>query len=271
MTGTSPLGSVDKALRAMQRLGDAGAGGLGLTELARDLGLNKASLHRTLLALRHRGFVEQDENSNYRLGPAFLAVADSFMRDESLRSLLHDALAQFSTLINETCHMGVLTGEQIVYIEKVESQRATRIWSEIGWRNPAVTTALGRAILSQKFVDFSSFSAAFPSGVPRRTSYTRRSMRAVWQELLDARKRGYAKEEQENELGITCVGIAILRGQNVIAALSITAPSDRMDAKRMAMLIRKLRDHLASRLPPGLVLQKPLPDDVARPRRKAGT
>ena len=269
MIGTSPLGSVDKALRALQRLGDAGAGGLALTRLAGDLGLNKASLHRTLAALRHRGFVEQDQNGNYRLGPAILAIADSHLRDESLRSLMHNGLADLCLKTGETCHMGVLTGEQVVYIDKVEPQRAIRIWSEIGWRNPALTTALGRAIICQKFVDYESFAASFPNAVPKRTPHTRNSLRAVWQELVDARKRGFAKEEQENELGITCMGLALLRGPNVVAAFSITAPSERMDLKRMSVLARKLRECIEPGLPPGLSLQKAALAPQARPVRRA--
>lgn len=69
------IGSVDKALLALQRLGEVGAEGRALNRLAADLGLNKASLHHTLSVLRHRGFVEQDRNGNYRLGPAALSLA----------------------------------------------------------------------------------------------------------------------------------------------------------------------------------------------------
>lgn len=258
MAGTSPLGSVDKALRTLQRLGDAGAGGLALTKLAAELGLNKSSIHRTLAALRHRGFVEQDRNGNYRLGPSLLAIADSHLRDESLRSLMHDALAALSAKAGETCHLGVLTGEQVVYIDKVEPQRAIRIWSEIGWRNPALTTALGRAILSQKYVDFESFAAAFPGPVPRRSPHTRVSLKMVWQELLEARRRGFAREEQENEPGVTCIAMAILRGTQPVAAISITAPVERMDARRQAALARMLGECIGTALPPGLSLQRPI-------------
>jgi DNA-binding IclR family transcriptional regulator len=271
MIRTSPLGSVDKALRALQRLGDAGADGRALTKLAADLGLNKASLHRTLAALRHRGFVEQDQNGNYRLGPAILAIADSHLRDESLRSLMHGALAELCARTGETYHMGVLTGEQVAYIDKVEPQRAIRIWSEIGWRNPALTTALGRAIMSQKFVDYESFAASFPNAVPKRTPHTRASLRAVWQELADARKRGFSKEEQENELGIACMGVALLRGPNVIGAFSITAPAERMDVKRMMVLAKKLRKCIEPSLPPGLSLQRAAIGSLHKPAYKVAS
>jgi len=73
-----------------------------------DLGLNKASLHHTLSVLRHRGFVEQDRNGNYRLGPAALSLADSYLHDDSFCHV-HAALKQLSISINEICHLGILT------------------------------------------------------------------------------------------------------------------------------------------------------------------
>jgi DNA-binding IclR family transcriptional regulator len=258
MTGISVLGSVDKALRALQRLGEAGADGLALTRLAADLHLNKASLHRTLSTLKHRGFVEQDSRGNYRLGTAILALADSYLRDESLRRIFHDGLSELCTRIGETCHLGVLLGEQIVYIDKVEPLRAVRIWSEIGWRKPAVSTALGRAILSQKFVDFGSFSTSFPTPIAKRSDHTSDSLRAVWQELLNTRKCGYAFEEQESEPGITCLAVALLRGTDPLAAISVTVPSYRMDIKRAVSISRTLYDTIERHLPPGLTLQKPI-------------
>ncbi len=62
------IGSVDKALLVLQRLGEFGPDGRPLSRLASDLGLNKGSLHHTLSVLRYRGFVEQDSKGNYRLG-----------------------------------------------------------------------------------------------------------------------------------------------------------------------------------------------------------
>src|SRR6185312_385361 len=242
MVSRSPLGSVDKALRALQRLGETGADGSALSRLAGELGLNKASLHRTLSALRHRGFVEQDSGGNYRLGTAILALADSYLRDESLRRIFHEGLSELCTRINETCHLGVLLGEQIMYIDKVEPQRAIRIWSEIGWRNPAVCTALGRAMLCQKFIDFESFAARFPSPIVKRTASTRSSLHAVWQELMEARKRGFAMEVEENEPGVTCIATALLRGTDVIAAISVTTPAERMDEKRAVLVTRILSE-----------------------------
>lgn len=252
-----PLGSVDKALRALQRLGEVGADGLPLTRFAGDLGLNKASLHRTLSALRRRGFVEQDADGNYRLGHAILTLADSYRHDGSLRQIFHEGLADLCARIGETCHLGVLIGEQIVYIDKVEPMRAVRIWSEIGWRNPAVSTALGRAILCWNVADFESFSSRISGPIAKRTPHTRTTLRAVWRELQESRRRGFALDEEEHEAGIACVAVALLRGAEAVAAISITTPAGRMESRRVPAMIRALRDCIGPRLPPDMSLQEP--------------
>lgn len=258
MDERSPLGSVDKALMALQRLGDAGSEGLPLSRLAADLGLHKASLHRTLSALRHRDFVEQNEATGaYRLGPNILALADSYLRDGSLRGMLHGPLRTLSATVSELCHLGTLSGGEIVYVDKVEPQRAIRVWSEIGRRSPALTTALGRAILSQSFADFESFAASFPDEIPARTPFTRRTAIELWEELDAARARGFAKEEQENEAGITCIAVAIKRGSIATAAISVTALHERMGPDRMTTLADTLRKTVQLFLPPGLTLQQP--------------
>ena len=260
------LGSVDKALLALERLGEAGAAGCALARLAAELGLNKSSLHHTLSALRHHGFVEQDNSGNYRLGHGILALADSYLRDESLRSLIHEGISTLCLRINEICHLGMLIGEDIVYIDKIIPNGAINTWSTVGWRNPALTTALGRAIISQKYVDFQSFCEQFPTPIVSRTSHTRSTLNAVWQELMAARERGFAREEQEYILGTSCIAVAILRGPKAIGAISMTGPSGRMDASREQFLVGVLHECIGPHLPPGLTLQRPLKGSPRRTR-----
>src|SRR5882757_3814987 len=143
------IGSVDKALLVLQRLGVIETEGRALSRLAGDLGLNKASLHHTLSVLRHRGFVEQDGKGNYRLGQASLALAASYLDDDSLW-LMQGPLKALSLKIDESCHLGTLVGEDIAYIHKVLPETRLNAWSTVGFRNPALTTALGRAIACQQ-------------------------------------------------------------------------------------------------------------------------
>jgi DNA-binding IclR family transcriptional regulator len=256
MTTQRLIGSVDKALLALQRLGELGPEGAPLSRLAADLAMNKASLHHTLLALRHRGFVEQDGKGNYRLGQSALSLADSYLHDDSF-SQMHGALKQLSLAINEICHLGILVGEDIVYVHKVVPRTSINTWSTVGFRNPALTTALGRAILCQKYLDFDSLSRAFPTAIFERTRHTKTALAEIWLELVEARKRGFAREINEYVLGTSCLGVAVLRGHKPIAAISLTGPTERLEGKNEKALVAELRKYVTPRLPAGLSLQLP--------------
>ena len=254
----SPLGSVDKALLALERLAAAGPHGTPLGTLATDLGLNKTSLHRTLAALRYRGYAEQDPaTGSYRLGPAATALGNVFLGEEHLPALLTPALTAVCEASGELIHLGVLSGPEIVYLDKVEPARAVRVWSAIGRRRPAATTALGRALLAFRATDRSAmgwYTAAAGDASPVTDD-------ALWATLGATRERGYATETEENEPGISCLAVPLLRAGQAVAALSVTAPADRMDASRHVELARTIDTVARPLLPASLSL----PADLANP------
>ena len=251
------IGSVDKALLVLQRLGEVGTDGRALSRLAEDLGLNKASLHHTLSVLRHRGFVEQDGKGNYRLGKSSLSLAASYLNDETLWQM-QGALKMLSLRIDESCHLGALVGEDIAYIHKVLPESRINSWSTVGFRNPALTTALGRAIACQQFLDYESFAAAFPTPIARRTRYSLTSHKDMWLDLVEARRRGFAREINEYAIGIGCLAVAVMRGHKPIAAISIAGPTERLDRQYEQSLLQALHECVAPNLPPGLTLQTAL-------------
>ncbi|WP_251153184.1 IclR family transcriptional regulator [Cellulosimicrobium sp. Marseille-Q4280] len=241
-TAASPLGSVDKALAALEALAAAGPSGLALGTLALGLGLNKTSLHRTLAALRHRGYAEQDESTgSYRLGPAATALATVYLGEENLPALLHPALVAVCQSTDELVHLGTLAGTEIVYLDKVEPARAVRVWSAVGRRRPAATTALGRALLAYRTLDddrLAWYAAAAPDG-----QVTTADLRSLCERT---REHGFAREDEENEPGISCVAVPVLDAGRPVAAISVTAPSERLGVRRR----REIEDVLARVLPP---------------------
>src|SRR5690606_11699846 len=151
MTSSSPVEAVDRALLVLEALADAGPAGLGLAELAARLDVHKTTVHRALAALRFRDFVAQDPTTGlYVLGGAAAGLGESFFGEENLPALLHPALVALCAQTAELVHLGVLSGAQVVYVDKVEPERAVRVWSAVGRRMPAVTTALGRALLASR-------------------------------------------------------------------------------------------------------------------------
>jgi DNA-binding IclR family transcriptional regulator len=246
----SPLGSVDKALLTLDTLARAGARGASLAVLASEVGANKSTLHRTLAALRHRGYAEQAHDGTYRLGPAVLALGSAFLAEENLPALLRPALEALCAEVDELVHLGVLAGREVVYLDKVEPQRAVRVWSAVGRRRPAATTALGRALLAAgPLRDAASDDAALAAYAGSDTSTAR-----LGEVLTEAHRTGVAAETEENEAGIACVAVALLRAGRPVAAVSITAPAERLTGEARARRVAALRDVLPAHLPAGLTI-----------------
>src|SRR5690606_3681592 len=87
-------------------------------------------------------------SGTYRLGPAVLALGTAYLAEDNLPALLRPALETLRDEVDELVHLGVLAGTEVVYLDKVEPRRPLRVWSAVGRRVPAATTALGRALLA---------------------------------------------------------------------------------------------------------------------------
>ncbi|MBD7916690.1 IclR family transcriptional regulator [Cellulomonas sp. Sa3CUA2] len=249
---TSPVESVDRALRTLEAVASAGPAGVSLADLSASLGVHKTTVHRSLAALRHRDYVSQDPTTGrYSLGPAGVGLADRYFSENDLPARLHGALVAVCSETNELVHLGVLNGVHVVYLDKVEPDRPVRVWSAVGRRNWAATTALGRALLA--------FGATPDAALDVYAGAVRPEGRitadALATELEAARSRGYATEVQENEPGIACLAVPLLRGGRPVAALSVTAPADRMTPERMTTLHEQVIAVASPLLPTGLALQ----------------
>jgi len=240
----SPVESVDRALRTVVLLG-ANPSGLTLDELARGTGIPKSSLHRILGALRHRGFAaHRDDGGRYFLGTEMLRVAFAFHAALHIPALTHPLLVRLRDAFNETVHAGVLDGADVVYLDKVESSRPIIMATVIGGRNPAHFTGIGKALVAWTYPSDEAVRLWVRSHppLPPRTSHTITSETKLVQEFARIRERGYALDIEENEVGVRCIGVPVFLGQSTpIAAISLSAPRDRLSDKRIAEVAPLLR------------------------------
>ena len=249
MTQSPPIESVDRAVRVLQELAAAGPGGISLVNLASNLDLNKATAHRMLAALKFRDFAAQDMGTgHYILGGAAAQLGSTFYAKENLAALLHPVLLALSAQVSELVHLGTINGTNIIYLDKVEPDRAVRVFSAIGSSVPVISTAMGRALLSARGVTRDEL-ATYMSAAPQGSRAAELSADDVWHQIEFARAKGFAKEDQENEAGISCIAVPLFRGGQPVAAVSITAPSDRMTATRMKQLFQTVTVELGDRLP----------------------
>src|SRR5580700_6812677 len=248
-TAESPVASVDRALRILALIGGAPTG-LSLDELAAKLDIPKSSLHRILAALKFRKFVAQPEvGGAYFLGTELLATAFRFHEMLDLRALIHPLLVRLSGELNETTHMAVLDGAEIVYQDKIEVATHTiKLSSIIGGRNPAHATGVGKALLAWTYPTDEAIRAWTLRWEPlsRPTKRTVRSAAQLADELARVRKQGYAIDVDENEVGVRCAGVPIFLGRPVpAAAVSITLLGARAEVRRLHELGQYLRSVVA--------------------------
>lgn len=245
MTDGPRVEAIDRALSLLVALAQAGPDGAPLTDLAASTGVNKSTAYRALSTMKAQGFVSQsDPSGDYQLGAVAMALGERFITPAALAQALHPGLVAVSRQANELVHLGVLIGDQVLYVDKVEPERPIRVWSEVGRRTSAATSALGRAVLAARNLPDDHLAAyADPVQLPRLAAA-----------VHDARQRGYSSEFEENEAGVACLGVAILQAGRPVAALSITGQAERMTPVRQDELFALIRAVLPPLLPDGLTL-----------------
>jgi DNA-binding IclR family transcriptional regulator len=224
------LQGLDRVVAILDLLG-ASDNSLSLAEICQRMGLHKSTAHRALMALERTGMIERAPASRYRLGLKLYDMGSRAVEQIDLRSRLHPHLRKLALRVGETVHLGVLHKTRVVYIDKIEPiNRRVCISSRTGTSNPVYSTSLGKAIVAHMPAEE---VAKIISKIQFNT-FTSKTLTSPT-ELLDAlervRRRGYAVDDEEMEIGTRCVGAAILDvSGHPIAAVSISGSATRLAA-----------------------------------------
>jgi DNA-binding IclR family transcriptional regulator len=222
--------------------------GVGLEELTRVIGSPKPTVHRALGALRRAGLADQDSRGQYLLGDEFLrlAFAHHEVRPEHVR--VRPVLEALAARFGETAHYAVLDGREIVYRAKVDPPSgAVRLTSTVGGRNPAHATAVGKLLLAHQLGTVEAVATWIgDSPLARRTPQTQCTPEGLHRELQATRERGYAVDDQENEVGINCLALPVYATSPVTpsGALSISTLAYRTPLQALVDAVAEIRDLL---------------------------
>jgi len=208
---------------------------LGVTELAKRLGLHKNNVFRLLATLEHRGYVEQNKvTENYRLGAKTLQIGSIFIEQRECRRQARPILENLAAESGETAVVAVLRGNKVIYMDSVEADKTVRVVSRVGAMLPAHCTAVGKiqlAYLSPADVERLYNDEPF-------TTLTGRSIRtqdALEAELKKTVEAGYAVENEEADVEVRGLAVAVRDfSKRVIAAIGIVAPVSRLTDDRLA-------------------------------------
>lgn len=212
-------------------------GGIGVTEIAKQIDINKSSVYRILSTLVQYGYIEQDsETGRYKLGYKFLEVSTKLLDSIDLREEAKPFLLELENETNEVIHLVVYDQGEVVYIEKLEGNETLRMHSKVGKRAPMHCTSVGKAILAH-LPSSVVLEILERRGMAMHTEHTITDKDQFLKELIQVKQKGYALDLEENETGITCIAAPIFDHLGkVIAAISISGPTIRMTDERMESL-----------------------------------
>ncbi|HXJ66451.1 MAG TPA: IclR family transcriptional regulator [Actinomycetota bacterium] len=238
--GKAGLQSVSRALRAIELIGEAGE--LGVTELGRRLGVHKATASRLAATLAEHGFVRRDPDSDrYRLGFRLVALAGAAMADLDLVRAARPVVVDLAERTRETVNVGVLSGDEVIYLDQASGARSIVSVSWVGRRTPLHATAAGKVLLA--FADQAERDSLLRGPLSALTPRTIVDRRALAEQLATVRERGYAQTFEELELGLNAIAAPIRgAGRRAVAALSVSGPAFRVRPEEVALLGRLVLD-----------------------------
>jgi DNA-binding IclR family transcriptional regulator len=207
--------------------------GLALVELTRLSGLNKSTLLRLAAPLLEENLLERDhETGKFRLGHGCLRLGQSYLDRVDLRSVANGELRTLMRATESTCHLVVLSGHDVVYLDKVEDEATVRMASRVGATMPAYCTAVGKAMLA--FSPEEVVGPILAGNLEPLTDKTITDPTLLRADFEAIRRRGYSIDDRENEPEVRCVAAPIFgHDDHVVAALSVSSLSSRMTAKRV--------------------------------------
>lgn len=229
--------SLRKALAILQYLGDDLDGeGRTLSQIATTLGYNKSTVIRLLQPLLEQAFVEQLHGStNYRLSWENARLGHAYLAGLRPNTDMHHLLTALSTKTSETVHLVGAATPHVVYIDKVDSSHAVRMFSQIGNTQPMHSTSVGKCILAHASED--AIQSVIETGLPAQTKATITTERALRAELARIRAQGWAIDDIENEEGIRCVAAPVFDAAGRCTyAISVSGPITRVPKSRVAGL-----------------------------------
>ena len=220
--------------------------GLGTTEVANQLAIDKSSASRLLHTLANYGFVEQDEDTaRYLLGPQLVTLGQHLLNRITLRDHARPSLRELVEKTGECAHLAIQAQGQALYIDQAESTAALRVESEIGTLSPLYCTALGKVLLAFG-------SARLPDELQPFTQRTVTDRSTLELQLAQTTARGYAIDDEEYNYGVRCVAAPVYNQRGALAgAIGISGPAGRVTLERIdefGSVVKEVAAALSSRL-----------------------
>lgn len=211
METKNPIQSAERIFSIIETL--SANGPMRLIDLSEVIGLHKSTVHRLLTSLISMDYVAQNEIDNtYFLTFKIVELSGMLLKNTDILSIIHPYAMELSEQCGETVHFVKRIGCEVMYLDKLESasvrSRSVRMASQVGFKRSMYSSAVGKSILA--YLPEEEVRAVWDNtNVEKKTQYTITTYDGLLKELEKIRGCGYALDNEENELGIRCIAVAV--------------------------------------------------------------
>lgn len=233
--------SVERALDLLELLARS-SDSMGISQLSAATGQPVGTVHRLLMTLVARGYVMRDSrNRRYALGSTARMLANANSQRLNWAEIAAPFLREVVEASGETANVVVRERNQAVYVAQAQPVRMVRMFAELGNRVPLHSTGCGKVLLAYQTESVIS-SIIAQTGLPAYTPKTITDPDQLQQELETVRHHGYAVDSGEQEEGVRCLAVPVYDPDGrVVAAMSISGPSSRLEDARTPLLTLQLK------------------------------
>ena len=229
----SGTGTLGKAISVLDVVASSD-GPMRFIDILAEVDQPRGTLHRQLSNLVEEGLLTLGRDHSYTLGLRLLKFAAKAWAGNQFRQIAEPHLKALHEQTGETVHLGVLRGVEVIYLDKVESRQAVRMYSQIGNAAPCYCTGVGKAALSA-LPERQLMETTKAIRFHRFTEHTLISREALLAELAEIRASGNSYDREEHEIGIRCVAAPVHSvDRSFVAGISVTGPAYRVSMDMLA-------------------------------------
>jgi IclR family acetate operon transcriptional repressor len=208
-----------------------------ISGIGRRTGLPVSTVHRILQELTDLGWARNDGEHGYILGARLLSLAGQAADGDTVARTARPILQRLSEQSGYAAHFAVRSGDEAVYVDKVEGRRSYHMRSRIGLSIPLHCTAIGKALLAN-LPSEEVLAILARTGMPAMTPHTITKPDVMLAHLEVVRERGCAIDDEENEADIRCVGAAVIDHRGItVGGLSVSGLAFEVNADKIEQLV----------------------------------
>ena len=209
---------------------------LSIAQLSRQTGISRAAVRRCLYTLRELGYVNSEDGRHYSLQPKLLGLGYAYLSSTPMVVTAQPFLDRVSEAVNESCSLGTLDGEDILYLARSVTSRIISVTLNVGSRLPAYCTSIGLVLLAHlpqpELDEYLSQVELKPF-----TEHTITSRQKLREQLEQVRRQGYAVADQLMELGVRSMAVPVSNAAgSVIAGMNVIVQAGRVSLRDMRSL-----------------------------------